>query len=210
LNSHIKENNLTTDILLEIPIIIKNSPIFKRKEEQLKFVFNWGFKYLKTRYFETISVTEGSVDSDKLFYEYYFGHLAKEKHMDLIKFYKPNFNSTIDESERSFNNNFIRQLRQSPKFIQDFVNVIDFDIYDDYSRTVEVKLHAFISKWEIKYQQSTSKEDTTREICNYINKSKKFKFPWSFKEIADSIELVKTCLNVGRAKKQSNLRINND
>lgn len=165
----------------------------------MKLVLNWAFKYLKDRFLESLDQPTDNEHTERLFYEHYFGEVARQRNIELIRFYKPNFKQTSDDSERSFNSKFIKNIRLSPKFIRDFSQVIATDICKENADLIEAKLFAFLSKWESKFQQSSSFEDTTRDICQFIERSKKFKFPWSFKEVSAAVELTRHCLKIEKA-----------
>ena len=187
---------METQTLLDMPTIIRNAPMIKRKEEQLKLVLNWAFKYLKDRFLESLDNSPDNEYTERLFYEYYFGEFAQQRNIELIKFYKPNFKQCTDDSERSFNSKFIKNIRLSPKFMRDFTQVITTEIYKEHAYLIEAKLASFILKWEAKMQQSSSVVNTTKEICQFIQKSKKFKFPWSFREVSAAVELTYVCLKI--------------
>lgn len=171
------------------------SPVVKRKEEQLKFIFNWAFKFLKAKFLENFESAARAKDSDRLFYNYYFGKVAEERGISLAKFYKPTFNQTFNEFEKSFNTTFIYNIKLSDKFMEDFNAVLESEIYFSHARLIESKLQAIFSKWETLLLQNSFSEAAVKDVCEYIDKCRKFKFPWSFKEVAAAIGAVKKSMN---------------
>jgi hypothetical protein len=168
--------------------------MIKRKEEQLKLVLNWAFKHLKGRFLRTMDNLIDNEDTERLFYEHYFGEVARKRGIELIRFYKPNFKQATDDSERSFNSKFIKNIRLSAKFMRDFIQAVSGEIFKDHVEIIETRLFTFLSKWEAHFHQSRSFEETSKEICQLIQRSKKFKFPWSHREVSAAVELTLHCL----------------
>ena len=199
LNSELIKGHLLPEQLLELPNIIQCLPITKRKEEQLKLVLNWGFKYLQDRFLEAQADSFGPVEPERLFYEHYFGQIARERNIELIKFYKPSFNQALSASERSFNTAFMRHIELSKSFTADFSRILNEEIYAEQAQVIESRIHAIIAKWEARLLQTQNSDAAVQEICLYIKKSRKFKFPWTFREIESAVALIRGCLNFAPA-----------
>ena len=181
---------MTTETLLAIPEAIATGPVLKRKEEQYKFIFNWGFDHLKTRLAENLRTYSSPCESQEdLFCDYYFGSSTFDK-----EHFKKYFNNASDDNKKhkiKYNAQFIAQLRESNSFITDLINSIDQNLTPFQSLVVDDKLRAIFDRWEGQFQKQGRTERVFHKICLTIQSSRKFKCPWTFQETRVAAETIK-------------------
>ena len=167
----------------------------KRKEENMKLVFNWVFKFLKT---QISTATQDKLSKDELdyfFYAHYFKRVAEEHGLNILCFYKPNFVKPVKNSEKTFNVSFIRNIQLSEHFMEDFMLALDEYMMIEYKTVIDKKLWTIFSKWEAKLEKDNFAPASVMGLARAIAGSQKSKLPWTINEIQLAINCVKTELN---------------
>ena len=88
----------------------------KRKEEEIKYIMNWCFKFLEKKLGESGACVSNTTQQ---FYDYYFGEICAEKGVELREYYKPTFTKNSKLPTRSFKKEYLKTLFRSEKFYQD-------------------------------------------------------------------------------------------
>ena len=167
----------------------------KRKEENMKLVFNWVFKFLKA---QISTATQDKLSKDELdyfFYAHYFKRVAEEHGLNILCFYKPNFVKPVKNSEKTFNVSFIRNIQLSEHFMEDFMLALDEYMMIEYKTVIDKKLWTIFSKWEAKLEKDNFAPTSVMGLARAIAGSQKSKLPWTINEIQLAINCVKTELN---------------
>lgn len=188
-------NDLTPSGLLTLPSLLRKFNYGKRKEENMKLVFNWVFKFLKTQLSASCPEKLDKHQVDYLFYTHYFRKIAEEHELNILNFYKPNFVKPIRNSEKTFNANFIKNIQLSSCFMSDFNIALDDYMMHEYKHVIDKKLYAIFSKWESKIDRESSRTAGVLSLARSIAGSRKCKLPWTMTEIQLAISCVKTELN---------------
>lgn len=168
--------------------------ITKRKEEQLKFIFNWVFKHLKAKLYRELGQYDCNA-SEETFYQHYFGQVSEEMRLELSFFYRPTVRKHHEKCQKSFNLKFIRHIKMSRLFMEDFYKAIDHDLKQLHSQNISVKLRNFFERWEMQAVIEGKTDKLLDSMIRTIRNCKKFKFAWSFREILCAVETVKSCLD---------------
>ena len=169
-------------------------PSTKRKEENLKLVFNWGFKFLQSKFQEQSQ--EGAAGENG-FYAYYFGDVASLMGVDLSSFYKPNFSTPRRNGQKTFNTTFLDSIQLSADFISDFHVAIEHYFVEEQERLMFLKLDALLVRWENQFHKMGTKPQTLLRVCDYIKSCRKIKIPWTLAELLQARRAVKDALPLG-------------
>jgi hypothetical protein len=169
----------------------------KRKEEQIKFIFNWVYKTLKARFTSGDQESVLSRTSDDAFYDYYFGDLCKSNNATIQQFRRPSVKKRFEtESPKTFNASFLGLIKQSDRFMRDFLEALETDLLPHQERIIDSKVRKFFERWETQLELSGSTAQVVKTLLTSMNNCKKFKFPWSVRETVIAREVVKhTLLN---------------
>jgi hypothetical protein len=190
-----KDSVLSNDCLMDLPQILKKYNCGKRKEENMKLIFNWVFKFLKTQIAASCTLKPSKDELDYLFYTYYFRQVAEENGLSIISFYKPNFVKPVKNSEKTFNASFIKNIQLSEHFMQDFNLALDEYMLSEYKDVIDKKLSAIFVKWEAKAEKDDFSSQSLLSLARSIAGSQKYKLPWTLTEIQLAIACVKSELN---------------
>ena len=163
----------------------------KRPEENYKFVFKRCLKNMKDNLKIHTDKKNKKKEQDKLFYEHYFKRIAEKEGLSLQQFFHPkNSKSKYKDAPKTINADYIANISKSHEFVHDFLNYMHNHLKTDYEKTVDTKIDGLIKKWNDMYEQAEDKCQIINEICEYIEKNKKCKLPWSDKEIYEAISAV--------------------
>ena len=177
--------------LLSLPDHLSKYNYGKRKEENMKLVFNWVFKFLKTQISVSHREKLDKHQVEYLFYTHYFRKIAEEHELNIMNFYKPNFVKPIRNSEKTFNSSFLKNIQLSNCFMSDFNIALDEYMMHEYKHVIEKKLYAIFAKWESKISREDSRATAVLSLARSIAGSRKCKLPWTLTEIQLAISCVK-------------------
>jgi len=190
-----KGSDLTNNLITDLPRRLKKYNYGKRKEENMKLVFNWVFKFLKTQIAATCPDKPSKDELDYLFYTHYFRQVAEQHGLNIISFYKPNFVKPVKNSEKTFNANFIKNIQLSEHFMADFMLALNEYMLTEYKTVIDKKLFAIFVKWEAKLEKDEYSPKSLLSLARSITGSQKCKLPWTLTEIQLAISCVKSELS---------------
>jgi len=163
----------------------------KRPEENYKFVFKRCLKHMKDNLKIASDKKHKKKEQEKQFYEHYFKRIAEAEGLSIQQFFHPkNSKSKYKDAPKTINADYIANISKSAEFVHDFLDYMHNKLKLDYEKTIDTKIDGLIKKWNDTYEQSASREKTIEEICEYIEKNKKCKLPWSDKEIYEATAAV--------------------
>lgn len=168
------------------------SESLKRPEENYKFVFKRCLKNMKEEFKEKKGERLKKKDFEKNFYEHYFKEVVEHENMPLESFYHPkNSKNKAKNCPKTINSTYIENISKSPDFVQDFKKYLLGPLEKEYRKIIDSKITGLIERWETEYESTPDKDKTVDEICNYIEKNKKCKLPWTVKEVQEAVNSVK-------------------
>ena len=159
----------------------------KRPEENYKFVFKRCLKHMKDNLRISTDKKHKKKEQERQFYEHYFKRIAEAEGLSIQQFFHPkNSKSKYKDAPKTINADYIANISKSAEFVHDFLDYMHNSLKVDYEKTIDTKIDGLIKKWNDMYEQSTDREHVIEEICEYIEKNKKCKLPWSEKEIQEA------------------------
>lgn len=177
--------NSSIETLLVLPKQIKSIPSSKRKEENLKLVFNWAFELLEDR---LIKANPTAANSQSLFLSYYFKSVARRTGQSIKCFLRPSLNNIKKNGPRSFNTEFLQAISQSKLFMDDLSAILDNDFLPEMAQIMYERLIETVSLWEKAFHKDPI--HAVENTCNKLETSPKLKIPWSMGEVAFARETV--------------------
>lgn len=174
--------------LASIKKLLDTKPVKKkRKDEQLKFIFNLIMKHAKNKY---IAENPDEKDfSEKDFLSFYFKEQSEKKGIDLLCFGNPIDSNINNPRYKYFSTEYLELLFSSQRFREFSLNFIQNRLERDYKVMVWKKFYNIFSKLRVELRNIP--EDKKEEIIRtYIEKSqkRKFVFPWTCWEVKEAIE----------------------
>jgi hypothetical protein len=167
---------------------LSESASLKRPEENYKFVFKRCLKHMKEDFQNLKGDKLKKKDFEKSFYEYYFKSVSEKEKAPLESFYHPkNSKSKSKNCPKTINSSYIENIAKSQKFVTDFLKYLNKYLEKEYLEVIDGKINGLIQKWDHEYEESKQNEKTIEDICNYIEKNKKCKLPWTLKEVQEAI-----------------------
>lgn len=155
----------------------------KRPEECYKFILTRANKCLKR---QLSSYNTDSDESEKIFYEHYFGELAKKMNIPIQQFVYPITRKQIEVAK--LNAAYFDRIFRSPTFLQQVQEYIKEAVYVEYKDELKKKLKSFLSKYDIMLQKPKSDfHAVEKKLKEYLLKNKRCKLPWTLNEIKESI-----------------------
>ena len=177
------------ELLLPIPERVQkineivNSRSNKRPEECYKFILTRVLKHLKRKFFFS---ADTAANSDKQFYEYFFGEVAAAIDMPIESFIYPITRKQLDLSK--FNAAYFERIFRSERFLEELEAYIREGLYSEYRDELKQKLCSFLRKYETMLRKpSCDHALIQRRMKDYLLKNKRCKLPWSLNEINESI-----------------------
>ena len=169
----------------------------KRKEERLKYIFKKSINHMQGNFKKQLpkwqqiqinSKRDNGMALDYLFYEHYFGQIARQLGVPIEKFFHfRNWKTRVDLNiPKSITKAYIRLISLNPKFISEIFYYIKNLLLKDVLRINSNKVASIVSKWEyfiLKYKGHDAYQKLEEKI-----KSKRYKFPWGIIEIQRAIE----------------------
>ena len=187
--------------------------IYKRRnEEYLKFIFMNTFKFLMNSFKFQLSNPDKKESKNsknkeitESFYKYYFGHVALKYHRQIEEYHLPKRkNKNNSKIQNSINKEYRDLVSKSMPFMNDFKMFLNGNfpgnkkkstgIRDIISSKTDSKIQLKIKHWEGIFREYSQKEALQRIIKN-IN-SKRFKLPWTLKEVDIAIQHVKNVFKI--------------
>lgn len=162
----------------------------KRPEENQKFIFKRSIKYMKKALKKIAMQKMRKNDLDSFFLEYYFKETSERLNIPLSFFLNPNrsLKSPLENFAvpKTINNQFISSISKSRKFVVDFKKFLADGFNQEYEEIINFKLGFLSKRWQEELDSSSNIPFTIQKICTYIEKNKKCKMPWNFKEIDEA------------------------
>lgn len=147
----------------------------KRPEESYKFVFKYGFKYLKENLkAQEVQISKlGSIDFNTYFYDYYFGKTSKDLNIEVNQFFLPLIpDSYCNRNQKviaqTINVSYITLVCQSSRFMKDFPNYMNVVFIKDYRALINRKVDDLCDKWEQMHLEVGGDGKLIGYICDYI------------------------------------------
>lgn len=162
---------------------IVNSRSNKRPEECYKFILTRVLKFLKRKFFFS---ADTAANSEKLFYEYFFGDVAAQLGLPIESFIYPITRKQLDLSK--FNASYFERIFRSERFLEELESYIKEGLYTEYREELKQKLCSFLRKYETMLRKpSCDHALIQRRMKDYLLKNKRCKLPWSLNEINESV-----------------------
>ena len=158
----------------------------KRPEENHKLVFSMAFKYLKNKF---LNFSEKK-NAEKQFYNFYFEKFMTQK-IKISDFFLPDKNQKF----KSLSREYIKLIKQSKKFINDFNLYINKHLINEYKEIIKRKFNLLFNKWEKIYEENKNKDNFVICFKKSIIFNKKCKLPWDLNEVLNAIDSTKFLLN---------------
>jgi len=177
-----------------IQAILENERSKKRPEECKKMVFGYAIKNLKRRLKESINCKYKKNGFEDFFYRHYFERVSNQEGIQLEDFYYPivSEKKKIGNS-RTINKTYIKIIKKSDYFINDFQEYIEKYFIADYSKEIDNKLLDLLTKFESIFNLAENK-DWKQSMQSQLSLSKS-KLPWTLIEVNSAISKVKSILN---------------
>lgn len=188
----------------------------KRNEENLKCIFKYTQKFLRTQFRKThedfsFRKKDKNMKQKNLvdlgFYTFYFGKIADRLDWPISKFFHPKVFSggkasagfsleCPDQRPKTINREYIDNLKRSREFMEDMrrflhnefeLNGRQTGILDQYREISEEKMMQKLDQWHRLIQQHGEKPGLAR-ILEDLGHNDKCKLPWSIKEIDQAVK----------------------
>lgn len=159
----------------------------KRPEECYKYFLIRIIKWMKEKLGSEI-LRKGTEDDD--FYEYYFGEVAKINSIRVQEFYYP-FKKKADK-EAKLNSKYFQRIKMSSLFLDHVREFFEHGILKEHYIEVQQKLFSLLKPQDqlIRKKKKSDFECKT-DLIDYIQTNRHCKFPWTLKELNESIEKFK-------------------
>ena len=196
-------------------LIISRNGI-KRNEENLKCVFKYALKFLRTQFRKNNSEFKFRRQNIKMkqknlidlgFYTSYFGEIADNLDWPISKFFhpkvftgNPSLNKNLDEPEmrpKTINKEYIDNLKRSDMFICDLKNYLEnkFEvspgkytgIIDQYKQVSNEKMLQKLNSWKKTFKKG-GEEEGLKIVLKDLNANDKCKLPWSVTEMQKAVD----------------------
>lgn len=192
----------------------------RRKEENLKHVMMLGIKFLRYHFRKNhpsfVIHSENKFNNNKelidfCFYSYYFGKVADKNNCKLEKFYHPKIVSKRKKNEqkserlKSINTQYMRGIKKSKIFVNDFNSYLNNDFVDSdgnqdgfRNQTYEIIMDKLIYKFNFwdSLMRSEGPEKGFEKVIKDFTKNPKCKLPWSYLELKEAVNFVNQQLEI--------------
>ena len=180
---------------------LTKSDSIKRPEENYKFVFKRCLKHMKEEFKAGQGKKLSKKDIERTFYEHYFRRVVEEEKVPLESFFHPkNSKAKTSHCPKTINNVYVENISKSPEFVRDFTGYLTQDLEGEYREVIDAKLNGLVQRWENEYQESRNGEEVIRNICQNIEKNKKFKLPWTVREVQEAVMSVRKLFDLNQRK----------
>lgn len=196
-----KYKNLETEFEYSLKYFnqIRQFQIKKKLEDSLKFTFKKAIKKLKNEFkYNFIKDRKLSIQQiDQLFYDHYFGDIARHHQIPIESFYHfATWKKRVcDLVPKSVTKVYIKRLKLNPHFITKLTDFFKNHFIKTFSIFNSNKIHKMIIKWE-KILETHGHQKGIDLITTQVL-SKRNKLPWSYYEalcaINQSLTYVQKC-----------------
>jgi len=167
----------------------------KRPEECYKFVLTRANKYLKRQ----LAGFADPETSEKIFYEHYFGDLAKQTQLPIEQFIYPITRKQIEVAK--LNSTYFERIFKSEQFVSHVQGYLDNLVYVEYRDELRKKLKSFLSKYDVMFSRHKADvKGAERHLKDYLLKNKRCKLPWTLNEIKESISRFQSLVETLKSK----------
>ena len=167
----------------------------KRPEECYKFVLTRANKYLKRQ----LSGFSDPETSEKIFYEHYFGEIAKQMALPIEQFIYPITRKQIEVAK--LNSNYFERIFKSEQFVCHVQHYLENLVYVEYREELRKKLKSFLSKYDVMFSRNKADvKAAERHLKEYLLKNKRCKLPWTLNEIKESISRFQSLVETLKSK----------
>ena len=189
---------------------IRENPSNKSKEENLKFIFKKGFKFLKKCFSQIVDESTFSIlkrpftglqktsKIEYLFTAFYFQRQAIALKIPLEKFFQPSVQRSYKilnpfQTSKSLNQKFLKRIKKGNLFIQHFGEFVTKQLVSDSRKQIIKKTEELVFKWEELYIEKGPRF-LKNQITKQLRQNSKSKLPWSTFEIGFAIDQVMALL----------------
>lgn len=171
----------------------------RRTEERLKFIFKKCIRFIQNRFkkkllgrsektWEVDEQFSESVKFDYVFYEHYFGDIAKQIGQPIEKFFHfRNWkNRTSEHIPKSITKVYVNYLKMNPKFMKIFIGYMNDRLVKDIILNNVKKIQRLVGEWENLVKKFGEEEGVNIVYNRFRNKG--LKLPWGLKEVRKAIE----------------------
>lgn len=163
----------------------------KRPKDCYKMLLGRLFRILKRNYFEKHKYSNQNV---YLFYQYYFGDLAKKENVPIQAYFYPfernnKFISLFPKISHHLNFRYYEKIFRSERLSRD-IKVILQKVYSDHFLELKFKFATLLKKWEkLFYNFDNDLAIVEKTILKYLQFNNRCKIPFTVTEIENSIGL---------------------
>jgi hypothetical protein len=165
----------------------------KRKEENLKLVFNWAFDSFFNRIQHEQSLNR--LQAEEFFYQHYFLETSKKYSINIIKFCKPDFSRNSSDRLKTYNSTYIKNVKLSNLFTNDLIELLNVHFLISLTDIIVEKVYIQCKKWEHRLKADCFSERSARKLCESVIRNKKVKMAWSLLEAENAQQMVLRSLN---------------
>lgn len=165
----------------------------KRPKDSYKMLLGRLFRILKRNHFEKHKFSNQNV---YLFYQHYFGELAKMENLPIQAFFYPfernnKFISLFPKISHHLNFRYYERIFKSDKFLNDIRAILP-KVFDDHFSELKFKFSTLLKKWEkLFYNFDNDVTLVEKTILKYLQFNNRCKIPFTISEMEISIALFK-------------------
>lgn len=163
----------------------------KRPKDCYKMLLGRLFRILKRNFFEKNATSNQNV---YLFYQYYFGDLAKAENQQIQAYFYPfernnKFTSLFPRITHHLNFRYYERIFRSERFANDIQAILKW-VYADHFAELKFKFTTLLKKWErLFFNFDGDQEIVEKSILKYLQFNNRCKIPFTTIEIQNSIQL---------------------
>jgi len=191
--THNGQPQVTPDTLPELCNWINQLSSSKRKEENVKLIFNWIFAFIVQDIQQEHKLDKEL--AEEYLCETYFREASQKHQIDIRKFYKPNFSRSSTDQLKTYNSTFIKNVKLSPKFMRDFAGYLQHSFSESFVGIIEEKAYIQCKKWEQQLKADCFSPRSVAKLCDLIVKNKRVKLSWSLVEAENARDVVLQNIN---------------
>ena len=165
----------------------------KRPKDSYKMLLGRLFRILKRNHFEKHKFSNQNV---YLFYQHYFGELAKKENLPIQAFFYPfernnKFISLFPKISYHLNFRYYERIFKSDKFLNDIRAILP-QVFEDHFSELKFKFSTLLKKWEkLFYNFDNDVNLVEKTILKYLQFNNRCKIPFTILEMESSIGLFK-------------------
>ena len=176
---------------------IGKSRLFKKKEDQLKFVIKKCIKHMQEQFRLRLEASDENFEikypnfkknKDNYFYQFYFKEIAEKEEMPLENFFHFRTGSYryTQDIPNSVTKKSINLWKKNPDFINQIIDFINTSFRDSFESFNIKKIRLLLSNWENTLEKM-GEIDGMNKILKSL-KSRGCKLPWTLSEVNCAIE----------------------